>query len=472
MSASDTAPVASAPAAGGSWLVLAAVGAGTFMSALDASIVNVALPIIRTGLRADVAAVQWVVTVYLLVVSGTLLGFGRLGDLLGHKRVYMWGFAFFVAGSLMCAFARDVTLLSAFRGVQAIGAAMLFANSAAILTACFPPHRRGRALGLLATLTYLGLTVGPPLGGLLASRFGWPAIFFVNVPIGLAAVAMSWRFIPASEAGGARERFDWAGAAVFLVGLVTLMLGLNQGHAWGWGSPATLGTLGFAAVALTAFVAIERRGASPMLDLSLFADATFSAATASALLNYVSVYTVVFIMPFYLIQGRGLPAGRAGLLLAVQSIVMAVTAPLSGSLSDRIGPRAPIVSGLLVLAGGLAWLGTLGAATPLPVVTAALAVVGLGTGAFISPNTSALMGAAPRPRLGIASGVLAEARNVGMVLGVGLAGAVFTTVLAGAEPGPHTTFFAAVRASFLAAAAVSILAAAIAAARRPRSADD
>ena len=443
----------------GSWWILAAVGAGTFMSALDSSVVNVALPAMRASFGADVAAVQWIVTVYLLTVSATLLGFGRLGDLAGHRNVYLWGFGFFVVGSLACAVSPSVVLLSASRGLQAFGAAMLFANSAAILTANFPPERRGQVLGLQATLTYLGLTVGPPLGGWLTDSFGWPSIFFINVPIGLFAIVMSRRFIPDDEPVARAERFDYPGALAFLVGLTGLMVALNQGHDWGWTSPLTLGLAAGAIAVLGGFVWLERHTEHPMLDLSLFVDRTFSAATVSALLNYITVYTVVFITPFYLVLGRGLSSGRAGALLAVQSVVMAVVAPVSGTLSDRVGSRLPAVSGMFVLAGAMVWLAALGADAPLAEVAVALALVGLGTGVFISPNTSALMGAAPRTRLGIASGVLAEARNVGMVLGVGLAGAVLTTVLGGQEPGPHAAFFGGVRASYLIAAGVALLAA-------------
>lgn len=456
----------------GSWWILVAVGAGTFMSALDASVVNVALPAMRTSLGADVAAIQWVVTVYLLTVSGTLLGFGRLGDLKGHRRVYLWGFGFFVAGSLLCAVSRTVVLLSAFRGLQAFGAAMLFANSAAILTAGFPPERRGRVLGLQATLTYLGLTVGPPLGGWLADSFGWPSIFLINVPIGVIAILLSLRFIPADAPVTGSERFDFAGALAFLIGLTALMVALNQGHAWGWTSPATLGLAAGAIVALSGFLWIERHTEHPMLDLSLFRSRTFSATTTSALLNYVTAYTVVFITPFYLVLGRGLTSGRAGSVLAVQSVVMATVAPLSGTLSDRIGSRIPAVSGMVVLSGAMVWLASLGAEAPLAEVATALALVGLGTGIFISPNTSALMGAAPRTRLGIASGVLAEARNVGMVLGIGMAGAVLTTVLGGQEPGPHAAFFEGVRVSYLVAAGVALLAAVAASQISVRSATD
>ena len=454
----ETAPAEPIPSA--AWWVLAAVGMGTFMSALDSSVVNVALPIMGVNLGVSVARIEWVVTVYLLVVSGTLLGFGRLGDLRGHKRAYIAGFAIFVSASILCGTARDANVLIAFRALQALGAAMLFSNSPAIITMAFPPTHRGRALGLQATLTYLGLTLGPPLGGFLTRALGWPAIFFINVPVGLAGVLVSWRVLPDDRGTAARgERFDFPGAGLFFGGLIGVLFALNQGHVWGWGSGRTLALLGTSILTLATFVVWERRSRAPMLDLSLFESRTFSACSLAALLNYVGIYAIVFIMPFYLIQGRGLPAEQAGLMLAVQSVVMAVTSPLAGALSDRIGSRRLTVSGMLVLTGALIGLSITGSTTPLAAVATLLGLAGLGTGLFVSPNNSALLGAAPRARLGIASGVLAEARNVGMVLGVGLAGAVFTTLLAGLQPGPNEAFFAAVRASLLAAGGVTVLAA-------------
>lgn len=448
------------------WWVLAAVGVGTLMSALDSSVVNVVLPVMRRELGTDVATIQWVVTVYLLVVSGLLLTFGRLGDLKGNRTMYLTGFAVFVLASVFCGLSEGELELIAFRAVQALGAAMLFANSPAILTKTFPPTERGRALGLQGTMTYLGLVIGPPLGGWLTGLFGWQAIFFINVPIGLMAVLLGFAFIPADEARATQERFDPAGAATFMLGLVLLLLALNRGHDWGWTAPATLGLALAAAVLLAAFLAIERHVRWPMLDLSLFGARAFSASAVAATLSYIAVYTVIFLVPFYLIQGRGLAPGRAGLLLTVQAAVMAVVAPVSGALSDRVGPRWLATSGMVLLAAGLAGLGVSGRDTPLGLVAAALAVAGLGTGLFVSPNNSALMGAAPRHRQGIAAGVLALARNVGMVLGVGLAGAVFSTVLArGQAAGSADALFAALRTSFMVAAAVALTAGAVSAVR-------
>ena len=194
------------------WWVLLAIGVGTFMSALDGSVVNTILPVMRTALHSDVAAVEWVVTVYLLVVSGVLLSFGRLGDLRGHKRTYVTGFGIFVVGSALCGIAPTAAALIAFRAFQALGAAMLFANSPAILTKNFPAAQRGQALGMQATMTYLGLSTGPALGGWLAGSLGWRSVFYINVPVGLVALALSLRFIPDDPGAEHAERFDMPGA--------------------------------------------------------------------------------------------------------------------------------------------------------------------------------------------------------------------------------------------------------------------
>lgn len=437
------------------WWILFTVGAGTFMSALDGSAVNTVLPVIRREFGSDVATIQWVVTIYLLVVSGLLLSFGRLGDLRGHKPVYTGGFVVFIAGSAACGLSPGPSALIAARALQALGAAMLFSNSPAILTRNFPPEQRGRALGLLATMTYLGLTAGPSLGGWLTQAVGWRAVYTVNVPVGLAALLLALRFVPRDGARTGETRFDWAGAAAFTAGLVALLLALNRGHESGWGSPAILGLLAVSAALLALFVSIEARVPGPLLHLPLFRVRLFSAAAASALLNYMCLFSVVFLMPFYLIQGRGFDPARAGALLTAQPLTMAVVAPLSGLLSDRIGSRVPSTAGMLVLAAGLLLLSRLGPAAPPGRIVLSLAATGFGTGLFIAPNSSALLGAAPRERQGIASGILATARNAGMALGVGLAGAVFTTVL-GARPPEGRALFTAVSAGFVAASIVAM----------------
>ena len=447
------------------WGILLAIGVGTFMTALDTSVANTVLPVIGKSFNAAITNVEWVVTIYLLVLSGLLLSFGRLGDMRGHKTIYLSGFGIFIAGSLLSGIAPNIVSLIAFRGLQALGAAMLAANSPAILTKSFPAQQRGQALGLQATMTYLGLIAGPSLGGWLASLFSWRVVFYINIPVGLVFLWLGNHFIPGDTIHQQAEKFDFPGAITFMLGLGALLLGLNKGEEWGWTSIPILVLLFGAISLLSVFIYVEKHSKQPMLDLSLFKKLPFSMTTASAILNYIGVYSSIFLMPFYLIQGRGFTPAQAGLILTAQPLVMAVVAPISGTLSDRIGTRLPAVFGMAVLSTGLFLLSRLGAHSEITTMMMALAVVGLGTGAFISPNNSALMGSAPTSRQGIAAGILATARNFGMVLGVGIAGAIFTTTLTRGGSGSIYTgglaqngvIFTALGLSFMTVSLITIL---------------
>jgi EmrB/QacA subfamily drug resistance transporter len=443
------------PAQRDKWLVLVSIGVGTFMSALDGSVVNTLLPVMSRALGTSVADIEWVSTIYLLVVSGLLLGVGRAGDIYGNKRMYVAGFAVFVVGSALCGIAPGASALVALRGVQAVGAAMLFANSPAILTKSFPPEERGKALGALGTFTYLGLTVGPSLGGWLADTFGWRSVFYINVPVGIVAVALAVKFIAHDRPEGRKETFDFTGAALFMIGLVAILAALNEGHAVGWGSARIVGLFVAGVILLGLFVQVEKKRESPMLDLTLFRSRVFSATTTSALLNYCCVYSVLFVIPFLLIQARGLSPQQTGIVLTAQPIVMAIVAPISGSMSDRIGSRIPAATGMLILTIGLVMLAFFVTNGSLMEIAAALGVIGLGVGMFVSPNNSALMGSAPRARQGIAAGVLATARNAGMVMGIGISGAVLTTVMTKAA-GSSGLVAGARAALFVSAALASI----------------
>lgn len=425
------------------------------MSALDTSVVNTVLPVITKSFSSEVATVEWVVIIYLLIVSGLLLSFGRLGDIRGHKQIFISGFSIFILSSALCGWSPTIGYLIAFRGFQALGAAMLAANSPAILTKNFPSSQRGQALGLQATMTYLGLTVAPSLGGWLTDLISWRAVFYINIPVGGFALLLSWLFIPKDDQEKKAEPFDFPGAALFVAGLVALLLGLNQGYAWGWTSLVILGLIIFSVVILSIFVFLEYRRTNPLLDLSLFKDQYFSFSMISAVLNYIAIFSILLMMPFYLLDGRGFSPSQAGLILTIQPIVMAIVAPISGSISDRIGTRIPSFLGMAVLSIGLFFMSRLGPSTPLSQVGLTLGIVGLGTGTFISPNNSAIMGSAPRKRQGIAAGLLATARSTGMVLGVGLAGAIFTTILASAS-GENTIYFA-ISTSLLVAAALAAI---------------
>lgn len=440
------------------WLILITIGVGTFMSALDGSIVNTLLPVMASDLRASIAGIEWVSTVYLLVVSSLLLGFGRAGDIYGNKKLYVAGFVVFVAGSALCGLAPTARALIGLRCIQAIGAAMLFSNAPAILTKSFPPQQRGRALGALGTFTYLGLTVGPSLGGWLSGTFGWRSVFYVNIPVGVLAIALALRFIAHDRLEGTSEQFDFKGALLFMTGLVALLSALNEGHAMGWWDARISGMFAASAVFFAVFIYVELHARSPMLDLSLFSSLVFSSTTVSALLNYSSVFCVLFALPFLLIQGRGLTAQHAGLILTAQPVMMAITAPFSGALSDRIGSRIPATIGMAILTAGILLLAATIRMSGFVAIAESLGVIGFGVGLFVSPNNSALMGAAPRQRQGIASGVLATARNLGMVLGIGISGAVFTTMMARhADASQLSAMLIAVRASLFVAASLAAL---------------
>jgi EmrB/QacA subfamily drug resistance transporter len=423
------------------WLVLISVGTGTFMTALDSSVVNAVLPLINQTFGGNISLIQWVVTIYLLTVSGLLLSFGRIGDIKGHRQIYLMGFVIFIVGSALCGVAPSIELLIASRAFQALGAAMLASNSPAILTKSFPANQRGQALGLQATMTYLGLTLAPSLGGWLAQSISWRTVFYINLPIGLLALGLSWRFVPSDQPIKRRERFDIFGALTFLLGLVALLLSLNQGHALGWTSSWIIGLFMIAILLLIFFVFIEQNHPQPMLDLALFKRTTFSTSVISAMMNYICIYSILFLLPFYLIQGREFNPAYAGMILTIQPIVMAIVAPISGILSDHIGVQYPGTLGLFTLGIGIYMLSRLGSNSSILDIAKALSIVGLGTGIFISPNNSALMGSAPHNRQGIAAGVMATARSVGMVMGVGIAGAIFSTALRNHQSLPENARF-------------------------------
>lgn len=438
------------------WWVLLSIGIASFMAALDASVVNTILPTVQKEFRCDVADVQWTVTLYPLVTAVLLLSFGRLGDLWGSRSIYISGFWGFVIGSALCGMSLSVVALIAFRCFQAIGAAMVFASAPALLTLNFPANQRGQALGMQATMTYLGLALGPALGGWLAEAFTWRAVFYINVPVGALAVAAGMFFIPKTPRQNNNESFDFLGAALFMTGLAALLVGLNRGHDWGWTSYRVLSLSAASVVLLISFLVVETRTVHPMLDLSLFYQRVFSTSVAAAVLNYVCMATIGYLMPYYLIQGRGLDMRHAGMLLTFQPLAMAVAAPISGTISDRIRSSLPSTVGMAILALGSFMLSQVGSDTSFVYVAVICCITGLGTGIFISPNNSALMGSAPANRQGIAAGMLATSRNVGAVLGVGLSGAVLTTALAQGHPmidaivsGLHVAMIAAVAGAFV-----------------------
>lgn len=390
-----------------------------------------------------------------------MLAFGRLGDLRGQRRIFLTGFAIFIAASALCGLAPTVETLIAARALQALGAAMLFSNSIAILIGAFGTRERGRAIGGVSVFTYTGLTAGPPLAGFITDAVGWRGIFALSVVLGLACFAICWRALPTDREERARGAFDLPGTILLTATVSTFLITLQNMTSWGVTSALTVGGISASVALAAAFIATERRVASPILDLDLFRIRAFSAATAASIANYVTVAVVFVLLPFYLIHGRGLSATSTGLVLAVQPVAQVLSAPLAGMLSDRIGTRIPRTAGMAVQALAVLSLVLLDATSPLELIVAALAVAGLGVGAFSAPNTAQLMSAAPTERRGTANAVSGTSRYLGFAIGSATVAAVIAT--AGPNPADPATILRAVEPAFLVAAAFCAIGAALSA---------
>jgi EmrB/QacA subfamily drug resistance transporter len=453
----------SAPNPTSKWHILGTVGTGTFIMALNSSMMNLAVPFIGAHFQARMPVAEWVIMAYLLAISTLLLVFGRLGDTYGFRKIYLAGTAIFTIGSVLCGFAPSIYYLIAFRILQGLGAAMVMAIGPAILTAAFPPQERGKALGFHGVFVASALAFGPTLGGLLLEHTDWQFLFYVNGPLGLAI--MVWSYLVLAPTPRTLQPFDLPGAATLFLGLGALLLALSHGEEWGWSSGAIRALLLAAALLFPLFVWRELTCAAPMMELRLFKNRLFSAATASAVCNFIVQYVVVFMLPFYFKDVLRLDAARAGVLLSAFPLVILVVAPLSGTLSDRIGSRGLSSFGMAVSALSLALLSQLGPSSTWPEIVWPLVLLGLGNGIFQSPNSSALMGSVPRTHLGVASGMLATARNGGMVMGVAVAGAVFNHRLplhlaamgSGTVEAAQLAFAAALRDTMLVGAGVALV---------------
>jgi EmrB/QacA subfamily drug resistance transporter len=403
---------------------MAGVSLGTFAPPLGVSAISIGLPAISQSLHLDLTVAEWVIVAYVLVVTSLLTTFGRLGDLISAKNLYVVGFAIFTAGALACGLAQTFPLLIAGRVLQGFGGAMMFLVAAAIVVRAFPPHERGLALGINAMFVYAGLSVGPLVGAFLLHSFSWQALFLFNVPLGILGVLLAIIFIGHVRPAERRTGFDLAGAVVGSLSLFCLLLVLSRGPAWGWSSPRVLALAAATLVLGSLFVWVERHTDSPMIDLGLFENRLFSAALLSGMLAYMAIFILNLVVPFYLILGLGYDYFHAGLIYTPVPIAMLLLAPVSGSLSDRIGSRALASTGMAMIAVSFFWLSRLNGHPSYLELTLPLLLNGIGTGIFSSPNNSAVMGAVPASRVSTAAGILASTRNLGMALGTAAAAAV------------------------------------------------
>lgn len=433
------------------WVAFSAVAVGVLMGTVDTSIVNVALPTMRSELGTTIGGIEWVVTAYLLTVSAALLAVGRLGDLAGHRRIFVSGLVLFTLGSTMCGFAPGLRSLVAARMAQALGAAAMTAIGPAVVTAVFPPERRGRALGAITSVVAVGLTLGPPLGGFLVQHLSWRWIFWVNVPVGVAGAAWAARAVP--ETAGARgAQLDRAGSLLLAGCIAAALAAVREGpSSSGRGLVLALASAGAGAILFWR----SRRMSAPVLDFALFQRRNFSVGILAGFLSYASLFTATLMNPFYLVQVMGLEPREVGGMLVIVPLAMSLSSTPAGWLADRFPTRALGPSGMALVALGLAGLASLGGGSLVAFGTWQ-AALGLGMGLFQPPNNSAIMGALPRERLGSGGGMLATARTTGMAMGIALAGALFDA-RAGRAPGAGP-FLAGYRLALLAGSALAIAA--------------
>jgi len=407
------------------WKAMAVVWIGIFMATLDGSIVNLALPVLTDVFKTDITTIAWVVMAYLLTITSLLLSLGRISDMIGRKTIFAGGLAVFTLGSGLCAFSTTEGQLILFRIFQGIGAAMLMATGVAIITHAFPPRERGKAMGLIGTVVSIGSMTGPVLGGFLIQRVGWQSIFYINIPVGIVGTIMALKVLHDDEKIKGQS-FDIPGALTLFISLVSLLLALSEGQEKGWDSSFIVLLFVSSVVFFIVFINIEIRTKQPVLDIGHFRNKQFAAANISALISFMAMFSVILLMPFLLLKELNYSPETAGLVFMSVPLVMSVVSPISGWLSDRTSSHVLSSIGIGFATLSILSLGYLNDNSSFMDVALRLSLLGLGMGLFQPPNNSIIMGSLPKEQLGIAAGIMGTMRNIGMVIGVAVSGAVFS----------------------------------------------
>ncbi|GAA3096497.1 MFS transporter [Pseudonocardia yunnanensis] len=442
------------------WWPLTAVGLGAFMLLIDVTIVNVALPDMTADLGASFGELQWVVDIYALTLAACLLGIGALGDRLGHRRVYIAGLAIFGLASLGCALAPSTALLITGRAVQGVGAAAMFAANLALLSTAYQGRDRAVAFGVWGAVNGAAAAAGPIIGGLLTQHFGWEWIFAVNVPVAVVAIVITWRAI-AQDHGSRYRRLDLPGLAAFTVTAAGLTYGLIRSSEVSWTDPQVWAPLVLAVVALGAFIAVERRAAAPMLDLALFRNRTFVGLVTGAALLSAGAWAMFPYASLWMQSSLALGPVATGLVFMPMSLVSFVVPLLMGKFGHAIAPRYSVSLGLLFIALGAFLQARVHPDSAATVLIPGMVCIGLGAGLSLPPLSSAVMGAVPHERAGMAGGALNSARQLGLAIGVALLGAVFSALAPGGVTGPSPSVAAALNTSYAVAGGVAFVGAAL-----------
>ncbi|MGV1100223.1 MFS transporter [Thiovibrio sp. JS02] len=407
------------------WLTFLLVASGVFMSTLDSSMVNIALPSIMKDFNSPLKDTEWVVMIYLLTITATLLFWGHLSDRIGRGRIYSTGMLIFGGGSLACAYAPTLAFLVSARLLQALGAAMMMSTGPAIIKETFPPEQLGRSLGLIGMAVSLGLMSGPSLGGILLELYSWRALFFLTVPLGLAFAFLGARILP-----GPNRHFsaplDWLGALSWATALTLFSLALTHATAADWSLGNLLLASGTGALAFACFLKLEAMVPHPLLALHLFRQRHFSMAIVSAILSFMVLFAVILLTPFHLDRVLGLTPAKIGLvMLAIPSSILVVS-PVAGWLSDSVGARLLSTLGLSISTSGVLLLARIDSQTTPLVIAGHLVLLGFGQAMFLSPNSASVLAHVNRNEAGAAAALLATARNLGMLLGIAQAALLFS----------------------------------------------
>ncbi|MGS0764369.1 MFS transporter [Syntrophomonas curvata] len=402
------------------WQVLTVICIGIFMSTLDGSILNIANPTIANDMSVSMQEVQWVVTAYMLVITATLLFFGKLGDQKGSSQIYTYGFLIFTLGSLLCSLSSTLQLLVSARIFQGVGASMMMATGIGIVSNIFPAQERGKALGITGSIVGIGNLSGPSIGGILVAKFSWPAIFLLNIPIGLAGFVLASSFLPHDYRKEERFKFDFWGNLLFALAATLLLFGLSQEQAVN----SNLFVLGL--IFLLLFYLVERKNPCPLLDIGLFKVKTFTYGNIMSFASYATQTAAIFLMPFYMEKILQLSPAASGLMMTITPVSMAITAPLAGNLSDRMGASRLTSFAFLLMSGGHFMLSTINGHYDLLRIATGLLLLGVGMGSFGSPNSSSILGSISRDKAGYAGGFISTVRNFAFALGIAASVSIFT----------------------------------------------
>lgn len=447
-------------------LVLYTVMIGAFMSMFDSGVVNVGLPVIAEQFQTDILAVQWIASIYLLVMSALLPILGTVADHFGRRKIYNLGFFVISIFTLLCGFAPNLPILIVMRILQAVGGAMVMANGMAIATENYPPSERGRNLGLLVTMAAIGSIAGPPLGGMAIGLWGWRSVFYLTFLVSIAGFVVSYISIPRDTK--VREkgyRFDVIGSLLLIVSIVTFIYGFSNVAVTGMRDPLIATCMGVFLISFVIFIIIERRKAHPVVHLDLFRNWIFSTSVVASLLSFVTMFTPAVLIPFYYQKVLGISPQMAGLYMMAFPVAMAVVSPFSGALSDKIGSAILTTAGLVINGIALILLANIDLQTPIVLILVYVGLMGLSLGLFQSPNNSGIMGSVPKNKLGAANGITQLIKNVGMVIGIAFSVSLFTAFLGTSPIHDGAAFLQSAKYVYYIAAVLSFIGAMVSAVR-------